>query len=115
MPVTCSPPLLLQLCHEASPSSLLPPPSLLPLVRSLTLHFLFCLVTQWWLCEFNHHIFMRSPQMHFNSGGVVVKEITFFLSHSSFLRFLSLLALILAGSFPFDLYSSKGTNDTTEA
>lgn len=53
--------------------------------------------------------------MHFNSGGVVVKEITFFLSHSSFLRFLSLLALILAGSFPFDLYSSKGTNDTTEA
>lgn len=41
--------------------------------------------------------------MHSSSGGVVVKEISFFLSHSSFLRFLSLLALIPPVSFPSDL------------
>lgn len=50
--------------------------------------------------------------MHFRSGGVVVKGIFFlsffFTSHSSFLRILSLLALIPPISFPANLYSTKG-------
>lgn len=49
---TPHPTLLLQLCHKTS----LSPPKC-----SLTLHFLFCLVTQSWLCGFNHHVFIRSP------------------------------------------------------
>lgn len=48
MPVTCSPPLLLQLCHEASPSSLLPPSSsLLPPPRAFPDFTFFCFA--WWL------------------------------------------------------------------
>ena len=47
------------------------------------------------------------------------RDYSFFLCHSSFLWFLSLLALILPASFHSDLNSSKfpseGANDTTEA